>query len=73
MSDRSLRFDKIGNFFFRGMSVCMSVCQFRSRGHSFKAILMKHGTRIPSFLTQILSRNFIDRGENKGEKGGNLP
>jgi len=23
------------------------VCQFRSRGHSFQAILMKLGTRIP--------------------------
>jgi len=34
-SERSLRFDKIGKFFFRRMSVCLYVCQFRSRGHSF--------------------------------------
>jgi len=44
----SERFDEIGNFFFRRMYVFMSV---RSLGHSFQAILMKLGTRIPLFLT----------------------
>jgi len=48
LSERSLRFDKIRNFFFRRMYVCLSV---QSRGHSFQAILMKLGTRIPWFLT----------------------
>jgi len=32
---------------FLSSDVCMSGCQFRSRGHSFLAILMKLGTRIP--------------------------
>jgi len=33
LSEQSLRFDE--KFFFRRMSVCLYVCQFRSRGHSF--------------------------------------
>jgi len=57
LSERRLHFDEIGNLFFRRMSVC----QFRSRGHSSQGILMKHGTRISWFLTQIFSR------EEKGE------
>jgi len=50
LSERSLRFDKIGNLFFRQMSVWMPVCQFRSRGHSFQAILMERGTCVPWLL-----------------------
>jgi len=46
LSERSeaiLRFGEIRrNFFFRQMSGCQDVYQFRYRGHSFQAILMKH-------------------------------
>jgi len=54
--------------FFLSSDVCLSV---RSTGHSFQAILMKLGTRIPCFLT-ILSR-FFDRWENKRGKGEVCP
>jgi len=62
LTEWAKRFGKILNLFFRRMSGCpnvgMSVCQFRCRGHSFRAIWMKLGIRIPWFLTQILSRFF---------------
>jgi len=38
LSERSLRFEKIGNFFFRRMYVCMPVCQFSLEATVFKRL-----------------------------------
>jgi len=59
LSERSLRFDEIGKFFFRRMSVC----QLRSIGHSFQTIFMKLGTPVPWFLSQILSKTLLKGGK----------
>jgi len=66
LSEQSLRFDVIGNFFFRRMSVCLSV---GSRVHSFLSDIdvIWHTYSLIFILDFVES--FFDMGENKWGKG----